>query len=290
MNIKASLFTAALVVLFTAVALPGSLRAQGFSDIAGLFTESFQDAIDLLPPDVTSIRIGVGPAIYPEYMGDDRYKIQAAPVVSLRYRNLFEIDNNELKITALSGLLDTNTNIGKGKLRFGPLVSLDFGRKAKRSNDLIGFGNVSTSVELGAFVGYAVGPVRLRLRARHDVAGGHSGAIVKGDVALALYRDSKLALGSNLSTTWASSKYMKSYFGVSATQSAGSGLTVFTPGSGIRDLAVGASANYLISRNFSVVSSLRYARLMSGAKKSPLVKTRGSANQGSFSSYIIYSF
>lgn len=281
---------AALVLGCTAAAMPGSVRAQSFDQLASSITESFQDAIDLLPRDVTSIRIGAGPAVLPVYLGDDRYKIRAVPVISFRYRDLFEIDNNELKITGLSKLVNARASVGEGRLRFGPLVSVDFGRKAKRSNDLTGLGNVGTSIELGAFLGYSVGPVRVSIRARHDVAGGHSGALAKGNLSLAIYRDKKLAVGSTLSTTWASSNYMNAYFGVDAGQSAGSGLPVYQPGSGIRDVAFGVSSNYLISEHFSVISNIRYSRLLGGAKNSPLVQQRGSANQVSFITYVIYSF
>ena len=83
---------------------------------------------------------------------------------------------------------------------------------------------------------------------------------------------------------------MNAFFGVDAGQSAGSGLPVYQPGSGIRDVAFGVSSNYLISEHFSVISNIRYSRLLGGAKNSPLVQQRGSANQVSFSTYVIYSF
>ncbi len=283
-------FAAAFILFFTAAAMPGAVRAQNFEQFAGSITESFQDAIDLLPRDVTSIRIGAGPAVLPVYMGDDRYKIRAVPVISFRYRDLFEIDNNELKITGLSKLVNAKASVGSGRLRFGPLVSVDFGRKEKRSNDLIGLGNVGTSIELGAFLGYSFGPVRASIRARHDVAGGHSGALAKGNLSLAIYRDKKLAIGSSLSTTWASSNYMNAYFGIDAGQSAASGLPAYRPGAGFRDVALGISTNYTISQHFSVISNVRYSRLLGGAKSSPLVQQRGSVNQVNFSTYVIYSF
>ncbi len=281
---------AALVLLGSAVAIPGSARAQSFEQLAGSITESFQDAIDLLPRDVTAVRIGAGPAVLPVYMGDDRYKIRGVPVISFRYRDWFEIDNNELKITGLSKLVNARASVGKGRLRFGPLVSVDFGRNESNSNDLTGLGDVGTSIELGAFLGYSFGPVRASIRARHDVAGGHSGALAKGNLSLAIYRDKKLAIGSNLSTTWASSNYMNAYFGVDAGQSAASGLPVYRPGSSFRDVAIGVSSNYTFNQNFSVISNVRYSRLLGGAKSSPLVQQRGSVNQVSFTTYVIYSF
>lgn len=281
---------AAITLLVGVLMNPAATRAQGIEQISGMVTDSFQYALDLLPQDITSLRLGVGPAILPEYLGDDRYKIHPAFAVSFRYRDLVEIDNNEIKLTALSRLVGTAANIGGGKLRFGPLLSVDFGRKAKNSRDLTGLGNVGTSIELGAFVGYAYGPVRARLKARHDVASGHSGMLVKGDVSLAVYRDEKLSVGTNLSTTWASSKYMNANFGINATQSAASGLAIYAPGSGLRDISLGVGGSYAISPRFSVIANTGYSRLLSGAKKSPLIQQRGSADQFSLTSYLVYTF
>jgi len=283
-------FAAALLSAAAAPGLQTTAQAQGFDTIASSVTDTFQYAIDLLPRDVTAIRLGVGPVVLPEYMGDDRYKISPAPLISLRYRDWFEIDNNELKITARSKLVNTRTEVGGGRLRFGPLISLDFGRDENDSNDLIGLGNVGTSLELGAFVGYAYGPVRGRIKAKYDVAGGHGGALIKGDVSLAVYRDEKLSVGSVASVTWASSDYMNSYFGITGAQSVGSGLAVYAPGSGFRDFSLGLGGNYAINDRFSVISNVGYSRLLKDAKNSPLVAQRGSPNQWQFSSYVVYSF
>ena len=290
MMIKTRTTFAAFVMLFAASFVPSQARAQGIEQVAGSITDSFQYALDLLPQDVTALRIGVGAAILPEYMGDDRYKISPAFAISFRYRDLIEIDNNEIKITALSRLVGTATNIGGGKLRFGPLLSVDFGRKEKNSRDLTGLGNIGTSIELGAFVGYAYGPVRTRIKARHDVAGGHSGTLVKGDVSLAIYRDDKLSIGSHISTSWASSKYMNANFSITAAQSVASGLPVYAAGSGLRDVSLGAVGSYAISPRFTVIADAGYSRLLSGAKKNPLIQQRGSTDQFSLSSYLVYSF
>ncbi len=279
------------LALFCASALaPNPLRAQGIEQISGMVGDSFQYALDLLPQDVTSLRLGVGPALLPEYMGDDRYKLHPAFAVSFRYRDIVEIDNNEVKLTALSRLVDTAANVGGGKIRFGPLLSVNFGRKESNSRDLTGLGNVGTSIEVGAFVGYAYGPVRARIKARQDIANGHSGLLVKGDVSLAIYRDEKLSVGSNLSTTWASGKYMASNFGINTFQAAASGLPAYTPGSGMRDISLGVGGSYLISPRFSVISNVGYSRLLDAAKNSPLVQQRGSADQFSLISYLVYAF
>jgi outer membrane protein len=290
MIIKTRTTLAAFVLLFAASFFPSQARAQGIEQVSGAIADSFEYALDLLPQNVTAVRIGVGPAILPGYMGDNRYKIHPAFAVSFRYRDLLEIDNNELKITALSRLVGTANNAGGGKLRFGPLLSVDFGRKARNSRDLTGLGNIGTSIELGAFVGYTYGPVRARIKARHDVASGHSGMLVKGDVSFSIYRGKKLSIGSSLSTTWTSSKYMSANFGINAAQSIASGLAAYAPGSGMRDMSFGVAGSYALSPRFSVIANAGYSRLLNSAKKSPLILQRGSADQFRLSSYLVYAF
>ncbi len=167
------------VAVFALAAMPLSgAQAQNLDRLTtGLtdgLTDTLQSAIDLLPEDVTNIRLGLGPVVGPTYEGSNDYKVNPVPAVSLRYRNLLEVDNNEVKLIAFNRLFGAGTStVGGGVLKAGPLVSINFGRKESYSPDLNGMGNVGTSFELGGFVSYAFNAnTRVRLRARHDVAGG----------------------------------------------------------------------------------------------------------------------
>jgi outer membrane protein len=254
-------------------------------------TDSLQAAIDLLPQDITNIRLGLGPSMTPRYEGDNNYKFSVIPAISLRYKDLVEVNNNEVRLIAFNRMFNADTgNDATGNLRVGPTVSVDFGRAEDDSPDLTGLGGISTSLELGAFISYTQGPMRLRARARHDIMSGHGGGTMRLDAAYTIFQAAPVALGVNVTSTWATGKYMQSYFGVSPAQSAASGLPVFDANSGFKDVGVELTSNYIFASQWALVSNVGYKRLMGDAKNSPLVRQRGSANQMAFQAFVVYSF
>ncbi|MCB2108397.1 MAG: MipA/OmpV family protein [Rhodobacteraceae bacterium] len=253
-----------------------------FNDTAGVFTEM----LDTFMPGVTNIRLGFGPAVGPEFEGGDHYKTGGAALISLRYRDILEIDNNNLRINVFGreGWLRSEN------FSAGPLVKLDFGRDEKDALELTGLGDVGTSLELGVFAAYTMGPARYRVKLRQDVAGGHSGFLIDGDITLAVYRSEDMSVAARISSTWASSDYMNAYFGVTAAQSAASGLAVFAASSGIKDVTLSTGGEYRFTDRWSLALNASFSRLMSDAKKNPLVSTRGSATQYGVGVFAIYTF
>src|SRR5689334_13295066 len=107
----------AAVAALAVCANVSAARADNVERMATSLTDTLQSAIDLLPEDVTNIRIGLGPAYYPAYEGSDDYKIRPVPVISLRYKNLIEVDNSEIKVTAFNRLLSSGSKSGGGQLK-----------------------------------------------------------------------------------------------------------------------------------------------------------------------------
>jgi outer membrane protein len=279
----------ALGALFAVLSAPA--QAQNINDFATGMTDTLQAAIDLLPQEITNIRLGLGPSFAPHYEGDDDYDFGVIPAISLRYQDLVEVNNNEVRIIAFNRLFNADAgNVGGGSLRIGPTVSVDFGRDENDSPDLIGLGEVDTGLELGAFVAYTEGRMRLRARARHDIISGHGGGTVRLDAAYTVFQAAPVALGVNTFATWATGRYMRSYFGVTPGQAAASGLPVFAPGAGFKDWGAEVSANYIFASQWALVGNASYKRLLGGAADSPLVRQRGSANQMAFQAFLVYSF
>ena len=83
---------------------------------------------------------------------------------------------------------------------------------------------------------------------------------------------------------------MKSYFGITGVQSARSGLPAYRAGSGIKDASLSLHGSYDVSPHWSVFAHVSYARLMSDAANSPLVRLRGSPDQATGGVYIVRHF
>lgn len=285
---KKMLMTAAAALALVAAPAKAGPLGGVFVDVDQVFTETtgmFTDLIGTFMPGVTNIRLGLGPVLGTKYEGDGTYRVAVAPVLSLRYKDIVEVDNNNVRVNLIPKDLFNTTNF-----KAGPLLKLDFGRDESDSVDLTGLGNVSTSVELGVYASYAAGPLRYRVKFRKDVASGHSGTLADLDLSLALYRSDNAAYGARLSTTWASKRFTRAYFGVTADQATASGLTAYTPGGGIKDVSMTIGGEYRLTPSWAIIGNAGYSRLLGEVKKSPLVSTRGSANQFSAAMFAVYTF
>jgi outer membrane protein len=261
-------------------------EAQSINSLLTNVTDTISDLTDIMLPGVTNIRIGLGPVVTPAYEGSNDYKVRAAPLISLRYRDIVQVDNNNIRVNALG----RDSFFQSDNFKAGPLVRLDFGRDESDSIDLTGLGNVGTSVELGLFVSYTVGPTRLRLRAQQDVVRGHSGMLVIGDLGVAIYRSDRLAVSGTLITIWADGDYMDAYFSVTAAQSLASSLAVFDTTSSLKDVSLAFGANYAVSDRWALVANAGYSKLLSDAKNSPIVAVQGSSDQFVAGIFAVYSF
>jgi outer membrane protein len=282
---------AGLAFLFGAIFASSGAQAQNVREFATGMTDTLQSAIDLLPQDITNIRLGLGPSIAPRYEGDNNHKVSVIPVISLRYKDLVEVNNNEVRLIAFNRMFNAQSGDNRsGNLRIGPTVSFDFGRDEDDSPDLAGLGDVGGSFELGAFVSYTKDRMRVRARARHDVTSGHKGGTVRLDAAYTVFRLAPVTMGVNAYSNWATGNYLRSFFGVTPAQSAASGLPVYAPGSGFKDFGMEVNASYIFASQWAVVVTTGYKRLIGPAGDSPLVRLRGSRNQLAFQSFLVYSF
>jgi outer membrane protein len=274
-----------ITTLIVCVFFP-TVQAQILDDMLGAVTDSISDITEEVVPGVTDIRLGAGPSYGPDYEGSIDYELSVAPLVSLQYKDIVQVVNNQVRVT----ILGSDSIIQSDKFKAGPSLSLDFGRSEKNNIDLTGMGNVGTSVELGAFVSYQEGPMRLRVRARQDVASGHSGMKIISDFRVLFYKNEKMTVISTISGTWVDSDYMNSYFGVNAAQSAASALPVYLPSSSFKDMSINVSTNYKLTDRWSILASGSYKKLTGDAKDSPIVSLRGSSDQLFGGAFVIWTF
>lgn len=271
---------------FTLALWTGSVQAQSIDGLLDSVTDTIGDVTDVVLPGVTHIRIGLGPVVAPAYEGSDDYKVKAAPLISFRYKDLVRVDNNRIRVNVFG----SDSLFGSENFKAGPLLRLDSGRDESDSPDLAGLGDVGTGLELGVFASYTAGPARARIRVQQDVISGHSGMQIVGDLGVAIYRSSKLAVSGTLSSTWADSSYMDSFFSINAAQALASGLPAFTATSGLKDVGLAVGANYQVSNQWALVANAGFSKLLGDAKDSPIVAIQGSSSQFIGGLFAVYSF
>jgi outer membrane scaffolding protein for murein synthesis (MipA/OmpV family) len=232
------------------------------------------------------IRIGAGALYQPDYEGSDDYKVEALPLLMVNYRDIVFLRGTTLGANAFTWQGPRPSD----KLQAGPLVRYQFGRDEDDSDDLRGMGDIDAAVELGGFITYSIGPWSTGLTLFQDVSGAHDGFTAKLAAGHRHSFSPKLRLRSELYTTWADESYTETYFGVTAAQSARSGMRRYQPEGGVKDIGLSLDLDYSLTENWTVTGRLGYKRLLGDAADSPLVQDRGSANQFSTGLLLSYRF
>lgn len=211
----------------------------------------------------------------PSYEGSNSYKARALPIVDVEWRETVFLSAERGLGANVVTLRDPG---GRGAFRAGPFVNYRFSRDQGDDDDLRGMGDVKDGVDLGAFASYDFGPLGLRVAGRRNVSHSELGGTI--DLGLR-YRVpvGGTMIGVGPSATWADSDYMQSYFGVTAAQSAASGMRAYAPSSGFKDVGLSANAVHPLGGNWALTGLGGYKRLIGDAADSPLVKDRGTPNQ-----------
>jgi outer membrane scaffolding protein for murein synthesis (MipA/OmpV family) len=214
--------------------------------------------------------VGIGVGSAPRYAGSDERRTSALPLLDYRW------DNGWFAGT-LKGV-GYNASRTPG-LEFGPRLTVDFGRRERRSAALRGMGDVDAKAELGAFVDYELTPA-LSLGATLQAGGGDGGQGVRSELELSygFKLGSGLQLSLGLGTTLANQAYMQSYFGVTPAQAAASGYTIYTPKAGAMDVNAKVSLRYPLAPRVMLTAAVTATQLQGDAKASPLVRKASSVS------------
>jgi len=237
--------------------------------------------------------VTAGGALIPSYRGDDEYRFNIVPDISLKYRNRF--------FASLLGGVGYNAFITE-RWRIGPIAKYDFGRDEDGSrptavggndtNDLIGLGDVNDSVEIGGFVEYSYNHFSAAVELRQGI-NGHKGMIGEaklkyGGTITAFKKTIFYSMGPEV--VFGDSNYNRAFYGINATQSAASGLSRFDAEGSLISYGIHSSVFFSINKHISMIGFAGYDRLGGDPADSPLVQERGSKNQGRVGLLISYTF
>lgn len=264
-----------------------TILAAGVLAMAAATARAESEFIDLSPAGVPNYLGGIiGGA--PDYIGSDDYGLAGAPVGRYSWGERYiDIQANFISANVLD-----NTN-----WRFGPAATIRLGRRDPDDAVVDRLPDVDPSLDLGAFVGYQiVDPSEPRDRwvfsadATHDVTGEHGGFTVSA-VARKWFPVREFAAFSlSVATTFGSDDYMDTYFSVTPSGAAASGLAPFAADAGFRDVRITGAFMQPLSEQWLVGGGLMYKRLIGDASDTPITDVRGSANQFIFGVGAAYMF
>lgn len=220
--------------------------------------------------------LSVGAAAFsaPKFEGSSHSEFKFSPLISIgkqgnRPRFSSRNDNPSL------GLMDA----GSGTFRAGVVGKFLTERDSGDGDELKGLKKVKWGAEVGGFAEvYPTDWMRARAEVRQGIRA-HDGLVA--DVALDGFTDiaPDLQLSGGPRATFATGGYFDAYYGVSAKESAKSGLSPYNPGGGIQSYGAGAALTWQATENISTSAFLEYKRLAGPAADSSLVRERGSKNQ-----------
>lgn len=237
-------------------------------------------------PDIDTKDFGVvagaGAYVSPNYTGDDNYRVRALPFIRASYGDNFWAsvpeglnyriyDKDGLTVTAKAEVAFARDEDGESF----------FAVTGEGTDDLLGLGNIGTSVELGAAVSYGTGPVSFGGSLRQGV-GGH-GALI-GDASVS-YRhifkagDTPIAVFLTPNIKFGAADLTQTYYGITPEQSRASGLEAFETDGGIYSVGLNTLAFIPTSEKsaFMLYGSVR--ELTGDAADSPLIRQRGESTQ-----------
>jgi MipA family protein len=212
--------------------------------------------------------LGLGAAYGAAYLGSDERKTRVLPLIAARWRN---------------GWFAGTTGIGY-RFDLGPAFSagvrlgFDRGRDEDDADALRGMGDIDTRPEIGGFVSYRLLPMlavgsSLRYGSGNDRNGLFGDVSVRANAPLS----SSVRLVASATATFANAKAMRSQFGVDALQASRTSYALYTPDSGLRDVALQLGGMVSLGNDWLLFLGVNGRRLMGDAVDSPLTRDRNAA-------------
>lgn len=175
-----------------------------------------------------------------------------------------------------------------GGVEFGP--ALGFRGKRKAADIGVPLHDVGFSFEIGGFAQtYLAKNIRVRAEARQAVSG-HDGLVGEVSADYILRDGDKWLFSLGPRVTLADGKYHRAWYGITAADSAASGLAQFRPDGGVEGLGLAAGYLRQLNDRIGIAAYARYDHLVGDAGRSPYVRTAGSRSQPSVGLALSYTF
>jgi outer membrane protein len=229
------------------------------------------------------VTTGAGVASVPRYLGSEDSWIRPFPLLGARYGRFVFGDVPGASSPLSAGFHLVNT----ASWKVGAFMYHDLGdqREESRHKDLRGLGDVEASAQAGLFASVQAGWLVLNASARSDIGGKDQGTSASFEAVAQIPLSSRLFVSAGPSVTWADSRQMGTFFSIDATQSAASGLTEYSAGSGVQSVGFSMAAMYQVSERWSVGARAAALRLQHDAARSGIVQDATQLSSVMFLSY-----
>ena len=206
----------------------------------------------------------------PRFVGSDTRRTLAVPNFQARYKDWLFID-------PIRGI-GVQTKLTEG-LGASAALAIDLAsRKRKDDARLTGLGDISEAAALRFGLDYRLGDafVSANMASRLGKSNGR-GTLFDADIGYNVVKSRTALVGVGLNLKGMDSTYARNFFGVSATQSAASGLPVFNADGGLQSMGPFVQAVVPLSERWIFFGRAAYSKLRSDAAASPITQERDQA-------------
>lgn len=213
------------------------------------------------PAERWRIEAGPGLVTMPQYPGSRGELTWPIPMVDIEYARCF--------------FLRTDRGLGayfldREDVQAGTSLWFRRGRFSDESSEVSALGDIATAVQARLFANYTAGAIRFGVDVARDF-GGSSGVTVDANADWRFQIGPSLRGSVGAETTYGNSKYMSTWFGVTQSQAAASGLAEYAAGSGFRSAGPTASLTYAWDRRWTFRLRVAQDFLVGTAADSPIV-------------------
>lgn len=253
---------------------------------------------DTAPPAVAEaaeegkarLSIGAGVAYFPDYEGSNEHTWSPIPAAQGTVAGMsFTLLANRVSVD----LVPNGTGPG-WDFQLGPVAVVNLNRSkisAIEDPRIKALGEVDTALEVGGYVGIGKTGVitsdydklSVTLSYRHDVTSIHKSGIWTPAINYMTPLSTKTLVALFATAEIVEDDYARTYFGVTPAGSAASGLPVFTPKGGQKNIAFGGMFTVALTgdltKGLALVTGFNYSKLLGDFADSPLVSIAGSRHQ-----------
>jgi len=236
------------------------------------------------------LTLGVGAAYFPDYEGSSHNRWTPIPVANGTVAGMsFTLVGNRAQLDVIPNATGPGWDI-----QFGPVAVYNMNRSNRDSiHDprVRALGEVDSALEVGGYFGIGrtglitsdFDKLSVTVSYRKDVTRVHNAGIWNPVVTYSTPLSTRAMVSLSASAEIVEDRYARTYFGVTPAQSLASGLPVFRPEGGQKDITFGGYFAYALTGNLtkglSLVAGGTYRKLVKDFADSPLVSIAGDRNQ-----------
>ena len=235
------------------------------------------------------LTIAAGGVWLPDYEGSDDNRWSPLPAANGTVAGMsFTVLGNRASLDLIPDVADRKWN-----LQLGPVAVINLNRTnrdAIADPRVAALGEIDTAVEVGGYAGigktgilHGFDSLSVSLSYRHDVTRIHRTGIFTPSVTYTTPLSTKALVSLFASAEIVEDRYARTYFGVTPTGSVLSGLPVFRPEGGQKDITFGGMFTHAITGNLTkglaIVAGGTYKKLVGDFADSPIVAIAGSRHQ-----------